>query len=132
MPLAPLTTATKVATKSAVEEPVDGTVDYDSLLQAVDEASAVVYGYLRRDSISALRPSAQAAIEMVATRIASRFWRNPQDQSSMSYNDVSMTFSDPRVLTGDEREALKPYVDRRRDPIPLVPVPPEEDAWQTW
>lgn len=131
MPLAPLTTAAKVAAKSAVEEPLEGTADYDSIDLAVEEASALVYGFLRRDSISALRPSAQAAIKAVTTRIASRFWRNPQDQASMSYNEVSMSFSDPRVLTGDEREALKPYVDRRRDPIPLVPVP-QEDTWTTW
>ena len=115
-----LTTPARVAAKMHVETPTEGP-DLAALDEAIEEASGIVLDHLNRDSLTGLRPSRLAVISAVATRVAMRLWRNPADLASESYNDHSQSWSDPRLLTGDEVRALSRSVARRRDPIILTP-----------
>lgn len=128
----PLTDVDRVCAQLAVTVPADG-IDRLSLDQAVEDATGLVYGYLKRDTSVGLRPSALAAITAVATRIAARIHRNPREVASSSYNDMSLSLADPRILTGDEERALRPYRANIRGPIPQTPpsIDLEELTW-TW
>lgn len=119
-------TPERVAGKLGRALPSIGTPGRASIDDAIVDAIGVVLGFLRRDDIDTMRTSAIAAIEAVTVRVAARFWDNPQEVGSTSYNEVSINYRDPRVLTGDEQTALKPYRLRRRTPIILSPYPAEE------
>jgi hypothetical protein len=82
------------------------TVDEDSLQQACDDAGAMVLGYLMRADLVGLVDWELSILVTVATRVAARIYRNPRDLSSYNYNDVSVAYSDPRILTPDERVML--------------------------
>lgn len=113
--------AARVAAKSRVSLPADGSTDRGSLDAAVEDATALVMAHLRRDSIDTLTAHARDAIRAVIVRVAARFWRNPQDLASQSYDGMSISVAEPRVLTGDEQSALAPYVSRKRGTIFLSP-----------
>ncbi|MBP9835823.1 MAG: hypothetical protein KBC93_16135 [Candidatus Microthrix sp.] len=115
-----LTTPAKVAAKMHVATPSENP-DLAALYEAIREASGIVLTHLNRDSVATLRASNQAAVAAVATRVAMRLWRNPSDLGSESYSDHSMSYSDPRLLTGDEVKSLSKSVARVRGPILMVP-----------
>lgn len=123
----PLVSPERVAAKGHVALPTSGT-ERAALDTAIDDATGTVLGYLRRPHIDNLTPAVQAAIRSVATRVALRMWRNPSDVASESYNDMSHSFTDPRLLTGDERDALTPYRSRHRGPIMLTPRLPGDPS----
>lgn len=110
-----LVSAAEVAAKTHVAVPT-GT-DLDSLNQAIREASGIVLNHLNRENVDTLTSGRRAAVVSVATRVAMRLWRNPADLGSESYNDHSQSYSDPRLLTGDEIKALSKSVLRVRGPI---------------
>ena len=111
-----LTDPWRVAAKMHVATPTEGP-DLDALDTAIEEASGIILNHLNRDSIVALTEAKQAAVMSVATRVAMRLWRNPADLSSESFNEHSVAYSDPRILTGDEVKALSKCVSRVRGPI---------------
>lgn len=123
----PLIRPERVAAKGHVTLPTSGT-ERAALDTAIDDATGTVLGYLRRPHIDNVAPAAQAAIRSVATRVALRMWRNPADTGSESYNDMSHSFTDPRLLTGDEKDSLTPYRSRHRGPIILTPRLPSGDT----
>lgn len=120
--------AARVAAKSRVSLPAENSTDRGSLDAAVEDATALVMAHLRRDTIDTLTSHARDAIRAVIVRVAARFWRNPQDLASQSYNGMSISVAEPRVLTGDEQSALAPYVPRKRGTIFLSLIPQEELA----
>lgn len=120
--------AARVAAKSRVSLPAQNSTDRGSLDAAVEDATALVMAHLRRDTIDTLVSHARDAIRAVIVRVAARFWRNPQDLASQSYNGMSISVAEPRVLTGDEQSALAQYVSRKRGTIFLSPIPQEELA----
>lgn len=113
----PLLSAERVAAKGHVAVPVYPSTQRAALDTAIEDATGLVLGHLRRDSVDSLRPAAQDAIRAVATRVALRLWRNPSDVASESYEGMSQTWTDPRILTGDERTELAPWRARARGPI---------------
>lgn len=115
-----LTTPAAVAAKMHVEVPAAGR-DLDALRQAIQDASAVVLNHLNRDDVDSLTDARRIAVCAVAIRVAMRLWRNPADLGSESYNDHSQSYSDPRLLTGDEIRSLSKSVRRVRGPIMLTP-----------
>jgi hypothetical protein len=115
-------TAARVAAKSRVSLPDQGTADRDSLDAAVADATALVMARLRRDTLDTLAGYGADAVRAVIVRVAARFWRNPQDLSGQSYDGMSISVSEPRVLTGDEQAALAPWVARKRGTIFLNPL----------
>lgn len=120
----PIVTAEQVAAGSKLAVPQPGTAERASLDQALDSATGVVLGFLRRTTIDTLLPHVQATVRAVAIRVALRMWRNPADVASESYNGASHTLADPRLLTGDERAELLPHRKRHRGPIMLTPRTP--------
>lgn len=123
----PLVTAARVAAKGHVALPTTGP-ERAALDAAIDDATGIILGHLGRQHIDNLTYAGQAAVRSVATRVALRMWRNPADVASESYNDMSHSVSDPRLLTGDERDELKPYRSRHRGPILLTPRLPGEEV----
>lgn len=105
-PGASLTTTERVAAHVAQEvDQLDG-ADLASLEQSVEFANAVVLTYLGlTDAFDLSDPQYPAAVT-VATRVAARMFKNPRDLSSYGFNDVSQGYSDPRILTPDERLLL--------------------------
>lgn len=81
-------------------------VDEDSLAQACADADAIILGYLTIADTNDLTAGETAVVTTLATRVAARIYRNPRDLSSFNYDDVSQTYSDPRILTPDERLML--------------------------
>ena len=120
-----LTEPYRVAAKMHVDVPTEAP-DVLALEEAIEEASGIVLAHLNRDSVATLREPLRAAVTSVATRVAMRLWRNPSDLGSESYNDHSVSYADPRLLTGDEVRALSRAVARRRTPIMLTP---RETSW---
>jgi hypothetical protein len=116
----PLITADRVAAKGRVAVPKAGSPDLAALDNAVADATSLVMGHLRRETVDTLTPHAQGAIRAVAVRVALRMWRNPADANTESYEGMSHTW-DARLLTGDEKEALSPHRSRHRGPIRLTP-----------
>lgn len=120
-----LTTPEAVGSMLAIDVDELGAVDTASLAQACDDAEALVLSFLRRSTLDDLTaPNARAA-EFIATKIAARIYRNPQEAATYSYNDVSQTYSDPRVITSDERAVLSPLRKRFRGPVFIGAEPPE-------
>lgn len=107
MALAVLTTPERVG--NLLAQTVDDleSVDDASLQQACDDANAIVCDHLMRDDLTDLAEEVQAAVLFVATKVAARIYRNPRELSSFSYDDVSQTYQDPRILTSDEKTQLK-------------------------
>lgn len=110
-----LTTPLQVCAKMHVNPPTGA--DLEALYQAIREASGIVLNHLNRENVDTLTSGRRAAVESVTTRVAMRLWRNPADLSSESYNEHSQSYSDPRLLTGDEVKALSKSVLRVRGPI---------------
>ncbi len=108
-----LTSADAVAAGLGVTLPVEGSRDRDALDQAVTAASALVLGFLRLQSLAGFTDPARHAVQVCTRRVAQRLWRNPQDWVSSSANEASHSIDAPRLLTGDERAALRPYRARR-------------------
>lgn len=122
----PLVTPARVAAKGHVVLPTTGP-ERAALDDAIADATGIILGHLRRPHIDNLTPAVQSAIRAVAVRVALRLWRNPADVASESYNDMSHSYADPRLLTGDERDQLDPHRARRRRPIILTPRMPGEE-----
>lgn len=116
-----IVTPEQVCAKQRVAVPAAGSIEAAALAAAVEAAPGLILGYLQRDSIDGLRPAGVAAVRAVAVRLAARLWRNPADASSESYGEQSISWADPRVLTGDEQMILNPYRARKRGPIILTP-----------
>ena len=114
--------AARVAAKSRVSLPAQNSADRGSLDAAVADATALVMARLRRDTLDTLAGYGADAVRAVIVRVAARFWRNPQDLSGQSYDGMSISVSEPRVLTGDEQAALAPWVSRKRGTIFLNPL----------
>ena len=102
----PLATADRVGNLLAQTVADLETVDEDSLAQACTDADAIVLGYLTIADETGLTDVELAVAETIATRVAARIYRNPRDLSNYSYNDVSVAYSDPRILTPDDRLML--------------------------
>jgi hypothetical protein len=117
----PLTTPQAVAGGMSVGVPDTGTRDRDALDIAITDATAMVLAFLRRDSLAGFGDTATANVRAVTRRVAQRLWRNPQDWSSASANGESHSISDPRILTGDERDQLRLFRSRRNRPVILTP-----------
>jgi hypothetical protein len=81
-------------------------IDEDSLDQACTDADAIVLGYLTIADTDDLTSTEVDVATVVATRVAARIYRNPRDLASYDYSDVSQNYSDPRMLTPDERLML--------------------------
>ena len=81
-------------------------VDDDSLAQACTDADAIVLAYLTIADTDDLTDVEVDVATVVATRVAARIYRNPQDLNSYNYGEASMAYSDPRILTPDERLML--------------------------
>lgn len=116
-----IVTPEQVCAKQRVAVPTAGSIEAAALAEAVAAAPGLVLGYLQRESIDGLRPAGVAAVRAVAVRLAARLWRNPADAASESYGEQSISWVDPRVLTGDEQMILNPYRARKRGPIVLTP-----------
>ena len=112
----------RVCAKQRVADPDPGSVEGRALNLAVEQARGLVLAYLRRDTIATLSPAGIDAVSAVAVRVAARLWRNPTDAASESYGEHSVSWSDPRIFTGDDRTELRPWRKRRaRRPIMLIP-----------
>lgn len=117
-----LLTAERVCAKQRVTVPDPDSPEGAALGQAVEQATGLVLAYLRRGSIDTLPVPGVDAVRAVATRVAARLWRNPTDAASESYGDHSVSWSDPRIFTGDDKTELRPWRKRRaRTPIMLTP-----------
>lgn len=81
-------------------------VDDDSLAQACTDADAIILAYLTVADTDDLTAYEVGVCEVVATRIAARIYRNPRDLASYGFDGVSQSYSDPRILTPDERLML--------------------------
>lgn len=119
-----LTTPADVAAGLGVSVPTEGSRDRAALDIAVRDAAGLVLGYLRRASLDGFTDPASDAVQAVTRRVAQRLWRNPQDWVSASSEGTSHTVDTPRILTGDERAALRPYRARRRGPVLSTPTSP--------
>lgn len=106
MALAELATPERVG--NLLAQTVDGLedVDEDSLAQACDDANAVVLDHLMRADVDDLAEEVQAGVLFVATKIAARIYRNPQEFTVDTFGDASHTYNDPRILTSDEKAQL--------------------------
>lgn len=125
----PLITAQHIAAKQRVAVPDPGSVEATALDQAVEQATGLVLAYLRRTSIDAVPAAGIAAVRAVAVRVATRLWRNPTDAASESYGDHSVSWSDPRIFTGDDKTELRTWRKRRaRTPIMLTPHTPGDTS----
>lgn len=82
-------------------------VDEDSLAQACVDADGIVLDHLMRSDLGGLADEVQAAVVFVATKVAARIYRNPRELSSYSFDSVSQTYQDPRILTSDEKAQLR-------------------------
>lgn len=122
-PVERLTTPERVAAKMHVAVPTDNP-DLAALEEAIEEASGIVLNHLNRSSVATLTDARRSAVTSVTTRVAMRLWRNPADLSAENYGtgEVSMSYSDPRLLTGDEIRALSKSVSRVRGPILMTPA----------
>jgi hypothetical protein len=107
MALAELATPARVGNLLAQTVTGMETVYEDSLAQACADADAIVLDHLMRADIDDLAEEVQAAVLFVATKVAARIYRNPRELSNYNFGDVSQTFVDPRILTGDEKAQLK-------------------------
>lgn len=120
-----IVTEVDVAAKLAVGLPVYGP-DAEALAAAVADANALVLSELGWDDITGKTPVALGIATAVARRVAARLWRNPMDAASQSAEGASQAWSDPRILTGDERRALRQARIRTRGPIRTLPPDDEE------
>lgn len=102
-----LTTPERVGAFLAQE--VDGLNDTDeaSLWQACNDATGIVLDEIMRDDIDDLAKPVQASVVFVATKVAARIYRNPNEVTVDSLGDASHTYVDPRILTSDERRQLR-------------------------
>ncbi len=82
-------------------------VDEASLWQACQDATGIVLDHLMRTDIDDLSAEVQAAVTFVATKVAARIYRNPNEVTVDSLGDASHTYVDPRILTGDEERKLR-------------------------
>ena len=102
----PLATADRVGNLLAQTVADLETVDDDSLTQACEDADGLVLGYLMIADTDDLESWELPVVTTVATRVAARIYRNPRDLSNYNYNDVSVAYTDARILTPDERMML--------------------------
>lgn len=107
MALAVLTTPERVGNYLAQTVADIEDVDEDSLAQACSDADAIVLDWLMRSTLEGLAEEVQAAVVFVATKVAARIYRNPREVSAYSFDSVSQTYVDPRILTADERGQLR-------------------------
>lgn len=75
---------------------------------ALTDAESIVLTYLRRADLSEVPAYAHRAVKRVILRRASSMFRYAADRTSYSAEGISMTL-DPRILTGDEKDLLRPY-----------------------
>lgn len=101
-----LATATRVGNMLATTVDDLSAIDDDSLAQACTDADGIVLSYLSLADADDLTGPELSVATTVATRIAARIYRNPRDLASYNYNEVGQTYSDPRILTPDERLML--------------------------
>ena len=80
-------------------------VDEDSLAQACADADAIVLGYLTIADTDDLTDVEVDVVTVVATRVAARIYRNPHNVT-VSYDETPVAYSDPRILTPDDRLML--------------------------
>ena len=125
MALAELATPTRVGSYLAQTVTDLSDVDDDSLAQACADANAVVLDHLMRSDVDDLAEEVQAAVLFVATKVAARIYRNPQEFTVDQFGDSSHTFIDPRILTGDEKMQLRRARSARvvRGPIQTLATP---------
>lgn len=117
-------TEADVTAKLAVDLPV-GSQDAAALSAAVTDANALVLAELGWDTIADKSASAVGIATAVARRVAARLWRNPMDAGTESAEGQSLSWSDPRILTGDERAALRPVALKARGPFRSLPLDEE-------
>lgn len=123
--LTPITTPERVGNFLAVDVSDLDEIDEQSLLQACDDATAVVCDFLMRDSITTLADEVQASVVFVATKIAARIYRNPNELTTDNLGEATHTYVDPRILTLDEKNQLRRARSQRvvRGPIQTLGMP---------
>ena len=102
---APLVTLDDLAASMRQTFPED---QEDAATAALADATSIVLAYLRRADLTGIPVYAHRAIKRVILRRASSMFRWATDRTSYSAEGISMSI-DPRILTGDERDLLKPY-----------------------
>lgn len=102
-----LTTPERVGAFLAQDVSGLNAADEDSLMQACADASGIVLDEILRDDIVDLAKPVQASVMFVATKVAARIYRNPNEVTVDSLGDASHTYVDPRILTSDERRQLR-------------------------
>lgn len=80
-------------------------VDEGSLNQACVDADQIVLGYLTLPGTDTLTSTELGVVTVIATRVAARIYRNPHNVT-VSYDEVPVAYSDPRILTPDDRLML--------------------------
>lgn len=103
----PLITPARVGAFLAQDVDDMASVDEDSLAQACTDASAIVLDHLMRSDINDLTSEVQAGVVFVATKVAARIYRNPNELTVDTMGDASHTYVDPRILTTDEKMLLR-------------------------
>ena len=125
MALAELATPARVGAFLAQDVSDLSDVDEESLEQACDDANAIVLDHLMCSTVTGLSEEVQAAVLFVATKVAARIYRNPQELTVDQFGDSSHTYIDPRILTGDEKMQLRRARSARvvRGPIQTLATP---------
>jgi hypothetical protein len=93
--------------EATIQQTVIGEQEELNAQSAIDDASAIVNAYCERVADPWDDSTAPLAAVVVAKRLASRLYLNPQQRTSYSGPEgLTFTGTPVRLLTDDEREAL--------------------------